>query len=208
VDASEIDARYIILSENLMAVSRRFVFNVNETGRSEHIDSDEVTVVLPIDYPHPSDPVSVNRLTMRSTLSSCIAAEGYRMKPFVIVDRATVGARAGLHGYDRSNVFLAPQENGFMTTRLFELWAKEVFCPAVAQRRAQFGSRGMALLLLNGLGSHHIGEFLKTCANRGIDVLFIVPSLSDQPQPVHFLTFAVIKRHFSSSRFVDRRPQS
>jgi hypothetical protein len=38
VDASEIDAWYNILSEKLMGVSRRFVFNVDETGCSEHIE--------------------------------------------------------------------------------------------------------------------------------------------------------------------------
>jgi hypothetical protein len=32
VDASEIDGWYSILSEKLMGISRRFVFNVDETG--------------------------------------------------------------------------------------------------------------------------------------------------------------------------------
>jgi hypothetical protein len=57
MDASETDAWYNILSEKLMGVSRRFVFNVDETGCSEHIDSREVIVVVPIDYPDPSVPV-------------------------------------------------------------------------------------------------------------------------------------------------------
>jgi hypothetical protein len=55
------------------------------------------------------------------------------MKPFVIVDRATVEAEVGLCGYDSSNVFLASQENAFMTTRLFEPWAMDVFFPSVAE---------------------------------------------------------------------------
>jgi hypothetical protein len=60
------------------------------------------------------------------------------MKPFVIVDRATVEAEVGLYGYDSSNVFLASYENPFMTTRLVELWAREVFRPAAAHRRVEF----------------------------------------------------------------------
>jgi hypothetical protein len=104
------------------------------------------------------------------------------MKPFVIVDRATVEADVGLYGYDSSNVFLASQDNAFLTTRLFELWAKEVFFPAVAQRGAAFGYMGRALLLLDGLGSHHTGEFLQTCASQDIDVLFLIPHSSDQTQ--------------------------
>jgi hypothetical protein len=180
MDASETDDWYNILSEKLMGASRRFVFNVHETGCSEHIDSHEVTVMVPIDYPDRPVPVPVNRHTKRSTLTACIAADGYRMKPFVIVDRATVEAEVGLYGYDSSNVFLASQENAFMTTRLFELWAREVFFPAVAQRRAEFGYTGRDLLLLDYLGSHHTDEFLQTCAGQDIDVLFLVLHSSDQ----------------------------
>jgi hypothetical protein len=88
-----------------------------------------------------------------------------------------------------------------MTTHLFELWAKEVFFPAVAQRRAEFGDTGRALHLLDGLGSHHTDEFLETCASENIDVLFLVPHSSDQTQPLDVLTFALTKRHFSGSRF-------
>jgi hypothetical protein len=44
-----------------MGSSGRFVFNVDETGCSDHIDSHDVTVVLPIHYPDPSVLVPVNR---------------------------------------------------------------------------------------------------------------------------------------------------
>jgi hypothetical protein len=51
------------------------------------------------------------------------------------------------------------------------------------------------------LGSHHTDEFLQTCASQGLDVLFLVSHSSDQTQPLDFLTFALMKRHFSGSRF-------
>jgi hypothetical protein len=105
-----------------------------------------------------------------------------------------VEAEVGLYGYDSWNVFLTSQENACMTTRLFELWAREVFFPAVAQRRSQFGDTGMAKLLLDGLGSHHTDEFLETCAGQGIDVLFVVLHSSHQSQPLDVLTFALMKR--------------
>jgi hypothetical protein len=63
LDASEMDAWYNSLSEKQMGISGRFIFNVDEPGCSEHIDSYEVTVVLPIDYRDPSVPVSVKRHT-------------------------------------------------------------------------------------------------------------------------------------------------
>jgi hypothetical protein len=55
--------------------------------------------------------------------------------------------------------------------------------------------------LLDGLGSHHTHEFLQTCAGQGIDVPFLVPHSSDQTQRLDVLTFALMKRHFSGSRF-------
>jgi hypothetical protein len=63
MDMSEIDAWYNILSEELIGISRRFFFNVDEIGCSGHIDSHEATIVVPIDYPDPSVPVPVNRHT-------------------------------------------------------------------------------------------------------------------------------------------------
>jgi hypothetical protein len=80
-------------------------------------------------------------------------------------------------------------------------WTRKVFSPAVAERRAQFGCMKRALLLLDGLGSHHTDEFLQTCAGQDIDVLFLVPNSSDQTPPLDVLTFALMKRNFSRSRF-------
>jgi hypothetical protein len=55
---------------------------------------------------------------------------------------------------------------------------------------------------LHDLGSHHTDEFLQTCVGQGVGVSFLVPHSSDQPQPLEVLTFALMKRHFSGSRFI------
>jgi hypothetical protein len=110
-------------------------------------------------------------------------------------------AEVGLYGYDSSNMFLGSQENTFMTARLFELWVREVFFPAVAQRGAEFEYTRRAVLLLDGLDSHHTDEFLQTCAGQDIDVLFLVSHSSDQTQPLDVLTFTLMKKHLSDSRF-------
>jgi hypothetical protein len=117
-----------------------------------------------MDYIHPSVPVPVDRHSKRSTLTACIAADGSRMKPFVIVQRATAEAELKHYGYEPSNVFLVSRENAFMTTRLFELWAREVFFPAIEVRRTEFQYTGRVLLLLYGLGSHHTDGFLADCS--------------------------------------------
>jgi hypothetical protein len=63
MDASETDTGHNFLSEKQIVISPRFVFNVHEIGCSEHINSHEAAIVLPIDYPDPSVLVPVNRPT-------------------------------------------------------------------------------------------------------------------------------------------------
>jgi hypothetical protein len=96
-----------IIGAELMGISRRFVFNIDQTGCPEYIDSQKATNVFPIDYPNPSVPVPANCHTKRSTFIMCIAADGYRRRPSVIVDRATVEAGEALSGGDGSNGSLA-----------------------------------------------------------------------------------------------------
>jgi hypothetical protein len=82
------------------------------------------------------------------------------MRPFVIVDRLTANKELAYYGYGESNVTLVSQDNAFMTSSLFEAWAKEVFFPAVEERRRQWNYNGTAVLLLDGLDSHHTEKFL------------------------------------------------
>jgi hypothetical protein len=175
VDPTAIDQWYAELERRVTGIPRQFVFNVDETGCSDRSDSRETRVVVPADYPEPTVPVPVDRHTKRSTLTACIAADGFRMKPFVIVDRSTVEMEIQYYGYHQSNVFIASQENAFMTKALFELWAREIFFPTVIELREKWQYNGPALLLMDGLGSHHTDQFLSECQERGIDVLFLVP---------------------------------
>jgi hypothetical protein len=88
-----------------------------------------------------------------------------------------------------------------MTKALFEFWAQTVFFPTIDQHRRDRGSQGKALLLIDGLGSHHAEQFLVECAARNIEVLFLIAHASDQLQPLHLLTFAMMKQAFSASKF-------
>jgi hypothetical protein len=54
---------------------------------------------------------------------------------------------------------------------------------------------------MDGLGSHHVGQFLAECAARNIEVLFLIVHASDQLQPLNLLTFAMTKQTFSASKF-------
>jgi hypothetical protein len=119
--------------------------------------------VVPADDPEPIVPVPVNRHNKRSTLTSWMSADGFDMKPFVIVDRSTVVTEISYYGYNKSNMFITSQENAFMTKALFELWVREIFFPTVDEFRQKWQYQGPALLLMDGFGSHYPDQFLCEC---------------------------------------------
>jgi hypothetical protein len=201
VDPAAINRWYEELKEKVREIPASFVFNVDESGCCEYADARELRVLVPDDYEHDTIPVPVDRNTKRSTLVACITADGFRFKPFIIVDRVTAEKELPMYGYHARNVALNFQENAYMNTPLFEKWAHEVFFPQVEERRRELHYAGRALLLLDGLGSHHTDAFLQECEERGIGVFFFVPHSSDQTQPLDLVTFGLLKQYFSASRF-------
>jgi hypothetical protein len=81
------------------------------------------------------------------------------------------------------------------------LWATTVLLPTIDQRRQDLRYQGKALLLMDGLGSHHAEQFLAEYAARNIQVLFLIAHASDQVQPLDLLTIAIMKQTFSASKF-------
>jgi hypothetical protein len=98
VDPEQTEAWFDKLEEKLQEIPRALVFNMEGTGCSEYSDSREVKALVPIDYASPSVPVPVDRHPARSTFAACIAADGFRAKPFVIVLRVSVENTLKLSG--------------------------------------------------------------------------------------------------------------
>jgi hypothetical protein len=201
LDPAVIANWYADLARRIAGVPRQFIFNVDETGCNEFADKRETRVLVPITHPKGNIAIPVDRHSKRSTLTACIAADGFRMRPFVIVDRLTAEKQLQYSGYHESNVQIASQPNAFMTRSLFHLWADRVFFPTITERRAKFSYEGKVVLLMDGLGAHHTDEFLQECEARNIDVVFLVPHSSHQTQPLDVLTFALLKQRFSNSKF-------
>jgi hypothetical protein len=89
------------------------------------------------------------------------------------------------------------------------MMAHPVFFPPIEQCRRDLGYEGKALVLVDGLGSHHTERFLTECTAQNIEVLFLARHASDQIEPLDLLTFGMMKQAFSASKF-DRlaNPQS
>jgi hypothetical protein len=120
-------------------------------------------VLVPSTYEARSVRIPVDRHAKRSNLTACIAADGYRARPFVIVERHTAEMELSCYGYNGSNVTIVTQANTFMTSRLFEVCAERVFFPAVEQRCSEFIYTGKVVLLMDRLGVHHTEKFLHDC---------------------------------------------
>jgi hypothetical protein len=80
---------YADLGRRIAGRPREFGFNVDETGCSDFGDKRETTVLVPSTYETRSVRIPVDRHAKRSTLTACIAADGYRARPFAIVERHT-----------------------------------------------------------------------------------------------------------------------
>jgi hypothetical protein len=115
------------------------------------------------------------------------------MKPFAIVRHCTAEKELRYYGQGESNVALASQSNVFMTRAVFELWDKTIFFPIIDQRRRDPGYQSKALLLMDGLGSHHAEQSLADSAVQNIGVLFLITHASDQLQALDLLTFTSMK---------------
>jgi hypothetical protein len=199
VDPDEISAWFERLNFMVYAVPHEFFFNMDETGCSGYSDGREVRAIVPIDFGEPSIPVPFDRHSKCSTIMAYIAVDGFRMKPFAILDRITAEKELQYHGYDASNVTLTSQANAFLRTALFELWTTTVFLPTIEQRLLDLAYDGRVVLLIDGLGSHHTDRFLADCKTRQIDVLFLIPHASHQIQPLDLLTLGLMKQGFSAS---------
>jgi hypothetical protein len=87
-----------------------------------------------------------------------------------------------------------------MTMFLFEKWASEIFFPTIEWKRAQYHYKGQSLLIIDGFGAHNTDHFAEECEKRKITVKFLIAHTSDRCQPLDFVTFANLKRHYASIR--------
>jgi hypothetical protein len=80
VDHATLAEWYADLGERIARVPRQFAFNVDETGGSHFGDNPEATVLVPSTYEARSVRIPVDRHAKRSTLTACVAVDGYRTR--------------------------------------------------------------------------------------------------------------------------------
>jgi hypothetical protein len=113
--------------EIMRMIPAGFIYNMDETGCSEFVDSCELMVVVPDSYQQRTISVPVDRHTKRSTLTCCISADGQSLKPYIIIDRVSLDDQIILSGYGPQTAEFVMQKHAFMTMMLFDKWANDIF---------------------------------------------------------------------------------
>ena len=180
VSIDDIKKKYSELENYIKNIPGEFIFNVDESGCSEWIDTQAIKVLVPSDFSNSSIKIPKDRNSKRASLVGCISADGEALKPMLIIPRKTIESELALYGYNSNVVSYAYQEYSFMISKIFEQWANEIFFPYVNEKRKKFNYNGESLIILDGLGAHDSIGFIEGCERYNNEILTLVPHSSDQ----------------------------
>ena len=129
---------------------------------------------------------------------ACIALDGSRLKPLIVTRNKTVSSLMFENGYTKENLILVSTPKGFVNEHVFAHWLREVFFPAVDERRAvlrrQLGTFDeKAILIIDGCKAHKLDPFRQLLVEKNITVVFLVPHSSHLTQPLDLGIFGRLK---------------
>ena len=159
VSSVDIDNYFYNLFDAVHRVPVSLVFNIDEAGEDEYVDTNAYQVI--VDSTYPADVVGIpnRRESKRSTLIHCISADGTYTKPLLIIPRKTVDSSI-LKRLCCNNVLIKHQEKGFANTELIKYWLETIFFPEVERKlneEFQCSSySGHAVLILDGFSCRMI----------------------------------------------------
>lgn len=172
------------------------VFNMDEAGQDEYIDTHSMRVIVLSTYNGFNIKIPVRRKNKCSTLVHCINLNGTYLKPLVIIPRKTVD-NIILKRATYNNFLLKFQNKGFSTTELTKIWLTEIFFPEVERRWNEEHQRtvynGNAVQIIDGCSTHGAAFRLFNLVEKHIDIIYLVPHSSHLTQPLDFALFAIQK---------------
>lgn len=196
VNPEDIEKYYDNLSQVVSSCPASLVFNMDEAGQDEYIDTHSMRVVVPFSYTNCSINVPVRRSCKRSTLVHCICADGTYLKPLVIVPRKTLD-NVILKRLCCNNVMIKFQEKGFTNTELMKVWLTEIFLPFIKQKweieNKRSGFTGDAVLIMDGMSAHAAALRDINLADYHLSIIYLVPHSSHLTQPLDLVIFSIQK---------------
>ena len=123
----------------------------------------------------------------------CISATGQTLSPLVIFRGKTLQQQwfpPDLLKYDHWNFTASP--NGWTSDAIAVEWLKKIFIPSTKPQDPQEAR----LLIFDGHRSHESTEFMFTCFENNIHLLFLPPHSSHVLQPLDISIFSPLKRAY------------
>lgn len=168
---------------------------MDESGFQEWVNKKFEKVVVPFEVNDTSTNIGFDRSTRRATLIGCVAADGTKWKPIIIISRKTIEYTLKEAGYYEDNAIIVHQENGFNTAIIFDYWAERVLFPEIERRRILYGYQGQCLLLFDGCTCHNSNLFLDDCSYFDVIPVQEPANSSDQVQVLDLGIFGIQKKN-------------
>jgi hypothetical protein len=185
----------------IQKIPRFFIFNMDETGVDDWVDSHDVLVAIPRQDSDSKISIPIQRRSKRATLTACIAADGSAIKPLLIMSTGSIIEDIEEAGFTKDKVQFIFQNHGFMTKRIFHYWCTEIFFPYVEMKREENNYHNMAVLLMDQFSGHTYEGFEEDCRNFKITSRPLILHTSHLAQPLDQIIFSEFKRRFSHIRY-------
>jgi hypothetical protein len=196
----EIERYYDNIMQEFETIPSGVIYNLDETGFQTWVDSHNTYCLVPAEYEGDYIDYPVKRNGVRSSLLVCIRSDGKYLKPLIIIQRKSIEIELYELGFTPDVCCIHYQENGFITTALFEQWVKDELVPDVEQQRDKLSYEGYAHLILDSCTCHTSDVFVEDCLYHGINLDYLPAHTSDQTQPLDLGIFGILKAESSRVR--------
>ena len=117
-DENIVNDYFVKLSTLLKDVPIGWLYNIDETGQQDFVDSREIYVVVPKDMDTKNLKYPVDRNGKRSTVIHCICSDGTFLRPLFVLPRKTIDAEV-FDMLDPSSVLFDYSPTGFVNYEVF-----------------------------------------------------------------------------------------
>lgn len=112
-----------------------WLFNLDETGQQDFVDSRDTFVIVPSSRSLEANiRYGVDRNGKRCTILHCIKSDGKFLKPLIVLPRKTIDTEV-FNEISPEDVMIAEARTGFIDTRIFCKWFDEIFLAKIARTR-------------------------------------------------------------------------
>lgn len=198
VDENLIDKYYEDLANIINGTPASLVFNMDEAGEDDYVDTHSYNVIVQSDFQDKSINIPVRRRQKRSTLVHCISCDGTYLKPLLIIPRKTVDSII-FKKLTPANLLIKYQQKGFSNSELIKFWLENIFFPAIEEKlqieKERSNYKGYAYLIIDGCSSHAKALQNYNLEEKRIKIIYLVPHASHLLQPLDLVIFSLQKMY-------------